>query len=970
MKKRRCLLLLVIFVSMRPVLGQMDGLQYFDMDAIGSKELIKGIGKDAAGYIWLATDQGVIRFDGLENQNFYKEFPTPYTKAFLKTKSGRFFVLHDSGLKEIVNERGTTAFKSVMAGDVNLDQSLSYPKSIYEDRRGNIWIGEFYSVVKVGEGGMKRFFLGEDFQSINYHRSFSFAEDAFGALWIAPYKGPLLTYDDKNDTLQPVGVRLPLTNVSAIVAVKGDYLAIAGKEGVARIRVDSDRNIRFVDFIDDVKDISSAVCIDDEQIYLGSWVDGLYRLDFNSLAVEKMSRPAFSDILDFEYDPENHELWVAGSENIGLFKAADVIAIREVGETRIESISAAPNGDIYYSVGQQIFRLSREGGKTARREILSSKDTYYDRILADGDTLWIGDAFGSISSYDMTTGAFVTYRGNSGYAVQHIFKDSYGNKWFSGNAGELIRVDPNNQVKGYPVKYTSVTRESRGGEVIAATLGRDSLLFRYDRENDVFVPVKTVFSFAHPQDDIQVEDIGFDAGGNLYMATDIGLLKASYESAYSETTRIPLDGFEENEPVRAIAIASESIWIANTSGLAVVRNGGATFFSLEGGLPSRILKERGLLVDHNNRLLIATAKGLAFVDAAKKDFPKTSKPVFKSIAINDKAFKIPTGESIVLPYRTKLQAEFTSLSYPGADLMYQSRILGLGDAWSKASQHHTLSAFGLSEGAYTLQVRARRGGHDWSEPLNFSFVVSMPWFRKWWAYALSVVLLGLFTFGAITIYNKNLIRQKRKLQRIIEARTAEINRQKNEIIEQKNKIIQQKEELLEKNKAVYESQKALSEAELKYLHLKEKQLQDQIEFKNKQITTHTLNIIQKNTSLKALRNRLEEIAKSHNGAVHAELKRSLRIIDESFKLDKDWEDFKLYFEQVYTGFYAKLKVSYPELTTQELRHCALIRLNLSIPECASILGISHDSIKVSRARLRKKLNIQNNVSLTDFILSL
>ena len=205
---------------------------------------------------------------------------------------------------------------------------------------------------------------------------------------------------------------------------------------------------------------------------------------------------------------------------------------------------------------------------------------------------------------------------------------------------------------------------------------------------------------------------------------------------------------------------------------------------------------------------------------------------------------------------------------------------------------------------------------------------------------------------------------------MVEVRTREINLQKNEIIEQKNKLIQQKEELIEKNNAVFRSQKALTEADLNFMHLKEKQLQDQIEYRNKQITTHTLNIIQKNEMLRDLRDQLEGIAKISSGATQNELKRTLKLIDESFRLDKDWEEFKLYFEQIYTGFYAKLKINYPDLTNQELRHCALIRLNLSNAECASLLGISPASIKVTRTRLRKKLNLENHQSLTDLVMGI
>src|SRR5690606_39457095 len=77
---------------------------------------------------------------------------------------------------------------------------------------------------------------------------------------------------------------------------------------------------------------------------------------------------------------------------------------------------------------------------------------------------------------------------------------------------------------------------------------------------------------------------------------------------------------------------------------------------------------------------------------------------------------------------------------------------------------------------------------------------------------------------------------------------------------------QQKEELIAKNEAVYKSQQALADADLNYMQLKEKQLHEQIEFKNKQIATHALNIIQKNESLRKLKGHLESMVK-HNGRI-------------------------------------------------------------------------------------------------------
>jgi DNA-binding CsgD family transcriptional regulator len=302
--------------------------------------------------------------------------------------------------------------------------------------------------------------------------------------------------------------------------------------------------------------------------------------------------------------------------------------------------------------------------------------------------------------------------------------------------------------------------------------------------------------------------------------------------------------------------------------------------------------------------------------------------------------------------------------------MYQTRIVGIDNEWSYPSTSRNLNVVGFSEGKYSIEFRAREDGKLWSDSLRLNLVIEKPWYRTWWAMLLFIGS-GLSTILLATkIHNNNLIKQKKNLQKTIDARTQQLNQQNNEIIEQQKRLIQQKEELIAKNEAVYKSQQALVEADMNYMQLKEKQLQDEILYKNKQITTHALNILQKNETLKHLRDQLAEIVKSNHRISIPEIKKTMKTIDDSFRLDKDWEDFKFYFEQIHTGFYSKLNLNYPELTPLELRHCALIRLNLNLIECASILGISNDSIKVSRTRLRKKLSLIPNQSLTEFVMGI
>ena len=93
-----------------------------------------------------------------------------------------------------------------------------------------------------------------------------------------------------------------------------------------------------------------------------------------------------------------------------------------------------------------------------------------------------------------------------------------------------------------------------------------------------------------------------------------------------------------------------------------------------------------------------------------------------------------------------------------------------------------------------------------------------------------------------------------------------------------------------------------------------------------------------------------------------------KVVESNYQIDKEWDDFKLRFEEVHSGFFEQLKATFPELSNSDLRLCALLRLNMTMKEAAKILGISVDSVKTSRYRLRKKLNLETDDNLNDFIM--
>ncbi len=141
----------------------------------------------------------------------------------------------------------------------------------------------------------------------------------------------------------------------------------------------------------------------------------------------------------------------------------------------------------------------------------------------------------------------------------------------------------------------------------------------------------------------------------------------------------------------------------------------------------------------------------------------------------------------------------------------------------------------------------------------------------------------------------------------------------------------------------------------------------ELQFKNKELASHALIMMQKNRMLQSLYNSIDEAITGKTEALPQFLNSLKREIKSSFKTESDWELFKLYFEQVNKSFFKKLKEINPNLTQNDIRLAALIKLRFNIKEAASVLNLSPNSIKGARSRLRSKLGLNSSDDLSRFI---
>jgi hypothetical protein len=261
---------------------------------------------------------------------------------------------------------------------------------------------------------------------------------------------------------------------------------------------------------------------------------------------------------------------------------------------------------------------------------------------------------------------------------------------------------------------------------------------------------------------------------------------------------------------------------------------------------------------------------------------------------------------------------------------YSYMLDGMYEEWSPWTTNSEVAFENLPHGSYEFKVKARIDNQETVNTASYTFEINRPWFLS----NLAIIIYTICTILLFTGLNSFYKRYYRK----------------------------QRERLLEKTTRDLALKEL--EAQKEIIQLKNSQLNSDIDAKNRELGIATMNMIKKNETLNSIKQELNK----QNG--ENSVTPVIRLIDKNINNAEDWKFFEEAFNHADKDFFKKVKELHPQLTANDLRLCAYLRLNLSSKEIAPLLNISVRSVEIKRYRLRKKISLAREINLNDYFLNL
>jgi len=289
----------------------------------------------------------------------------------------------------------------------------------------------------------------------------------------------------------------------------------------------------------------------------------------------------------------------------------------------------------------------------------------------------------------------------------------------------------------------------------------------------------------------------------------------------------------------------------------------------------------------------------------------------------------------------KFEYNFNSLHFEFSSTLFEQekniefsyQLVGFDKEWSPWTNKSEKDYTNLPSGTYTFNVKARTGPENQSDIRSYTFEVSPAWYN-------SMLAKIVYALLCLLLLRLLILRQKQTHKR-------------------------------EQDRLSYLHQLELDRTEKEIVRLEYEKLEADVNYKNKELSTMTMHLVQRGKVLAKIKEVISSVIKNHDVSESSPSFRHLiRLIRDVEKGDQDLDHLTMHFNNVNTDFFNRLKDQFPELSQNDLKFCAYLRMNLSSKEMAQLMNITIKAVEVGRYRLRKKLQLMPETNLYEFLIDI
>ncbi|MGO4290309.1 triple tyrosine motif-containing protein [Chitinophaga sp. RAB17] len=915
------------------------------------------IKQDSRGMMYFANNEGMLTYDG----SHWKAYPLP-NRTIVRV------LAIDSADRVYAGGQGEIGYFAPGPNGNLTYTSLRDKVPASENKFADIWRIEIYKEAVFFQSSDRIFEYRNNAIKV-YPNEWQYLKQAGNKLYAQDKRSGLLVF--KNQEWIPLNIGQPFDNVliSGIVAIGTDSLLINTQmNGMLLLRHDSIIK-KYPPFLTG-SNVNCAARINATELVAGTSSEGCVVLNFNGQIVQKISRTEGlqnNDVISVFLD-KNKNLW-AGLNN-GISFIAYNAAIKYIAPSKSNELSgystrifnnelyiATSDGAWYVPLPDATGDLSFAKGDFTR--VKNSKAEVW-RMDEVNNQILLGQHVGSAVLQDHSS---VSLSGAAGtwlfkpvtavFPANNILVGTYtGIRMLEYNGsrfadkGKLAGVDEslrfleidndNNIWASHPYRGIYKLKVSADGKSISSQLftdsaGLPSALSNYVfkiKNRVVFATGKGVYEFdpatnrfipsaflAPVLGSMEIRYMNEDADGNIWICSgkSIGVInfhQPSGDRPYTITWIPELNG--------KILLGFENIYPFNKENIFIGSEKGTIHLNFE--------------KYSTNKQEVSVLLGQV------KAFGKSDSIIFGGYFHQ----RTPSGylqqeqEIVSLPKSyNSFHFEYSSPAYGLQNTIeYSYQLEGYDNRWSAWSQKSEKDYTNLPDGKYIFKIKAHDNlGHE-SEIVTYSFVVKPAWYKTVWAYLFYVVLFVALLY----LLNR------------WQDRTLRIQQRRFDEEQQRLKYIHQLE--LEKN-------------EKEIIKLQNEKLANEIHFKNNALADASMHLVERGDALAKLKDILGGIYKKNGN--NPEIKNALLLLNDVEKNNDNWDQFAAHFDAINNDFLKNLKSKFPALTNTDLKLCAYLQLKLSSKEIAQLMAISVRGVEIKRYRLRKKLNLPTEQSMTDFL---